>query len=121
MGGRPLYCLVSLALADWTDQRWIDGFYRGVNKLLRQTKTQLAGGDISHAKQLVLRCHALRKRSAKGKLCGAAARSLAIAFMFPARSEAGATSGDIVPRLDIGRQADRKSDLLHGYQRWTRA
>ena len=30
MGGTPLYCLISMALAPWTDQRWIDGFYRGV-------------------------------------------------------------------------------------------
>ena len=53
MGGTPLYCLVSLALAPWTDQHWIDGFYRGVERLLRRTKTALAGGDISHAPQIV--------------------------------------------------------------------
>ena len=49
MGGTPLYCLVSMALAPWTDERWIDGFYRGIFKLLRKAKTSLAGGDISHA------------------------------------------------------------------------
>lgn len=53
MGGTPLYCLISLALAPWTDQRWIDGFYRGVERLLRRTKTELAGGDISHARETV--------------------------------------------------------------------
>ena len=103
MGGKPLYCLVSIALAPWTDQRWIDGFYRGLNKLLRKTKTQLAGGDISHAHQLV--CAVM--------VCGAVARGKALL-------RSGARPGDgiyvsgplggwrhkraIVPRLDAGRK-----------------
>ena len=103
MGGRPLYCLVSIAIVGWTDQRWIDGFYRGVNQLLRQTKTQLAGGDISHAKRLVLDV----------MICGAVAKGKAL-------RRSGAQPGDniyvssplggwrhkrkIVPRLDIGRK-----------------
>ena len=53
MGGTPLYCLISLALAPWTDERWIDGFYRGVERMLRGTKTELAGGDLSHAREVV--------------------------------------------------------------------
>jgi thiamine-monophosphate kinase len=103
MGGKPLYCLVSIALAPWTDQRWIDGFYRGLNKLLRRTKTQLAGGDISHARQLV--CDVM--------VCGSVARGKALL-------RSGARPGDriyvsgplggwrhkraIVPRLEIGRK-----------------
>jgi len=53
MGGKPLYCLVSIALAPWTRPRWIDGLYRGIHKMLRKAKASLAGGDISHADQLV--------------------------------------------------------------------
>ncbi len=60
MGGTPLYCLISMALAPWTDERWIDGFYRGVYKLLRKTKTSLAGGDISHAGPIRLRRDVVR-------------------------------------------------------------
>jgi thiamine-monophosphate kinase len=101
MGGKPLYCLISLALAPWTDPPWIDGFYRGVNKLLGQTKTQLAGGDLSHAKQLV--CDVM--------LCGTVGHGKAL-------RRSGAKAGDgiyvsgplggwrhkreIVPRLDFG-------------------
>jgi thiamine-monophosphate kinase len=52
MGGEPRFCLLSLALADWTDQKWSDAFYRGLLKLSARTKTVLAGGDISHAEVL---------------------------------------------------------------------
>src|SRR5262249_9218982 len=27
MGGKALYCLISLALAPWTDRKWLNGFY----------------------------------------------------------------------------------------------
>ena len=66
MGGTPLYCLVSIALAPWTDERWIDDFYRGIFTLLRKTKASLAGGDISHAGQFI--CDVMLYGSvAKGK------------------------------------------------------
>ena len=109
MGGRPLYCLVSLALADWTNQRWIDGFYRGVNKLLRQTKTQLAGGDISHAKQLI--CDVM--------LCGSVANGKALRRSGAKLGDIIYVSGplggwrhkrDIIPRLDIGRKLIGKAN-----------
>jgi thiamine-monophosphate kinase len=53
MGGTPKYCLVSLAAAPWTDEKWIDAFYTGLLGLARLHKTKLAGGDLSHASQLV--------------------------------------------------------------------
>jgi thiamine-monophosphate kinase len=102
-GGTPLYCLISMALARWTDQRWIDAFYRGVFHLLRKTKTQLAGGDISHADRFV--CDVM--------LCGSVAKGKAL-------RRSGAQPGDglyvsgplggwrhksvITPRLDFGRK-----------------
>jgi thiamine-monophosphate kinase len=103
MGGSPLYCLVSMALAPWTDQQWIDGFYRGIYKLLRKAKASLAGGDISHANQFV--CDVM--------LCGSVAKGKAL-------RRSGARAGDvlyvsgplggwrnkrvIVPRLEFGRK-----------------
>jgi thiamine-monophosphate kinase len=103
MGGTPMYCLVSLALAPWTGQRWIDAFYRGVNKMLRTTRTELAGGDISHADQFV--CDVM--------ICGSVAKGKAL-------RRSAATTGDlvyvsgplggwrnkraIVPRLELGRK-----------------
>lgn len=103
MGGTPLYCLVSLALAPWTDQNWITGFYRGVERLLRRTKTVLAGGDTSHARQVV--CDLV--------ICGSVAKGKALL-------RSGARAGDLIyvsrplggwrhksvfePRLGFGRK-----------------
>ena len=49
MGGRPRFCLLSLALAPWVSQRWVDGFYRGLLRLARREGVALAGGDLGHA------------------------------------------------------------------------
>ena len=53
MGGDPLFCLLSLALPDWADRRWIDRFYAGFLKLAASARTVLAGGDLSRSKRLV--------------------------------------------------------------------
>jgi thiamine-monophosphate kinase len=64
MGGEPRFCLVSLALAPWTDTRWVDRFYTG---LLRHG-TPLAGGDLGHAEQVA--CDVV--------VCGAVPRGTAL-------------------------------------------
>ena len=103
MGGKPLYCLVSIALATWVDQPWMNGFYRGATDLLEPTKAWIAGGDISHAKQLVVSV----------TICGAMAKGKSLLRW-------GAKPGDMIyvsgplggwknktviePRLDLGRK-----------------
>ena len=52
MGGDPRFCLVSLALAEGTDRKWVDGFYRGLLALARRHDCALAGGDLSHSSKL---------------------------------------------------------------------
>src|SRR5215469_5876358 len=49
MGGEPRFCLVSLALASWNDERWVDGFYRGLLQLAAREKTPLVGGDLGRS------------------------------------------------------------------------
>jgi thiamine-monophosphate kinase len=49
MGGGPRFCLVSLAIAPYCDQRWIDHFYRGLLSL----GVPLAGGDVARADKLM--------------------------------------------------------------------
>lgn len=103
MGGSPMYCFISLALAPWTGEKWVDRFYRGIHKLLRKTNTKLAGGDISHASELI--CDVA--------VCGSVAKGKALL-------RSGARVGDflyvsgplggwrhksvIVPRLDFGKK-----------------
>jgi len=52
MGGEPRFCLVSLALAGWADARWVERFYRGLLRLARREKTDLAGGDLARAEKV---------------------------------------------------------------------
>lgn len=54
MGGLPKYALISLGLSKKCPQRFLDRFYRGVNKLARQFKTNIAGGDLSFSPQTVV-------------------------------------------------------------------
>jgi len=68
MGGEPRFCLLSIALAGWTDQKWISAFYGGLLKLAARTGTVLAGGDIAHSE--VLACDIV--------VCGAAPRGKAL-------------------------------------------
>lgn len=52
MGGEPRFSLVSLALPDWADGAWVDGFYSGFLRLARRMGTALAGGDLARAPRL---------------------------------------------------------------------
>jgi len=47
MGGTPRFCLLSLALGDWVDARWVDGFYRGLLRLAVRSGAALIGGDVA--------------------------------------------------------------------------
>jgi thiamine-monophosphate kinase len=53
MGAQPQFCLLSLALPDGETPAFIRSFFQGFLTLARRTKTQLAGGDLSRANQLV--------------------------------------------------------------------
>ena len=48
MGAEPRFALLSLALAPWVDDDWVDRFYSGFFRLARKWKTPLVGGDLSH-------------------------------------------------------------------------
>jgi thiamine-monophosphate kinase len=53
MGGTPIACFLSLGLPPKTPRSWVDGFFTGLLKLARRYRVQLAGGDISSARQIV--------------------------------------------------------------------
>ncbi len=52
MGARPQFCLLSLAVPEWADSKWLRGFYRGLLALAKTSGAPLAGGDLAHAELL---------------------------------------------------------------------
>jgi thiamine-monophosphate kinase len=52
MGGKPRFCLLSLAVSEALDARWIDRFYSGLLRLAVRAKTPLAGGDVARSEKL---------------------------------------------------------------------
>jgi thiamine-monophosphate kinase len=52
MGGEPLACFLSLGLPEELSPAWINGFLRGLLDLARRFNVQLAGGDVSSARQI---------------------------------------------------------------------
>jgi thiamine-monophosphate kinase len=79
MGGEPRFCLVSLAVAEWADARWVEGFYRGLLRLARRENVALAGGDLARAAKVT--CDIV--------VCGAVPRGRAL-------RRDGARAGDII-------------------------
>lgn len=51
MGGTPRYALFSLALADWTEDRWVRDFYKGVGRLAAEHGVAIIGGDLTRARE----------------------------------------------------------------------
>ena len=54
MGGRPQFCLVTLALPENLSGVWAQSFFQGLLRLARKTGTTLAGGDLAHDDQVHL-------------------------------------------------------------------
>ena len=53
MGADPRFCLLSVALPGWVDEKWIDQFYRGFLRLAKAHRVILAGGDLARAANLI--------------------------------------------------------------------
>lgn len=49
MGGKPLYCLVSISLGANTGERWLYQFYEGLIELAQRFQVEVVGGDLGHA------------------------------------------------------------------------
>lgn len=102
MGADPRFALLSLALASWVDDRWVDRFYSGFFGLARKWNTALAGGDLSHADKVT--CDIV--------VCGAVPRGKALRRDGAKAGDAIYVSGSLgkpwtqhrrpTPRIDVG-------------------
>jgi thiamine-monophosphate kinase len=54
MGGEPVAAFLSLALPKKLSQSWVDGFFRGLLRLAKKFKVELAGGDTAQSSDGVL-------------------------------------------------------------------
>jgi thiamine-monophosphate kinase len=101
MGGKPRFCLVSLAIPSERGDKFITAFYRGLMALARRSGTVLAGGDLAHSGKIY--CDVM--------VCGSTPRGRAL-------RRSGARPGDLLyvsghlgkpwggriqPRLALGR------------------
>ena len=53
MGGEPRFCLLSLAVAPWVDEPWVDEFYDGLLTLAGQAGAALIGGDLARTERVM--------------------------------------------------------------------
>src|SRR6266403_5999994 len=54
MGGEPRYFLLSLALPETHTGKWLDGFLRGLARAERRLQCQLAGGDTTRNRKILI-------------------------------------------------------------------
>ena len=54
MGGVPKYALVSLGIRPDMPVSFVDGLYRGIEKIARMFKVNIVGGDTNSSKKLVI-------------------------------------------------------------------
>ncbi len=118
MGAEPRFAMLSLALAPWVDEAWVDRFYGGFFRLAGRWQVPLAGGDLSHTDKVT--CDIVA--------CGSVPRGTAL-------KRDGARTGDTIyvsgrlgrpwmkhlrpePRIDVGLQlrglATAAMDLTDG-------
>jgi len=76
MGGLPRFCLVSLCVPAWAEERWVTDFFDSLTALAARNDTVVAGGDLSRGEKCVCdvtvcgavpRGRALRRDGAKAQ------------------------------------------------------
>ena len=118
MGGEPVAAFLSLGLPRSVEQRWIEGFFRGLLRLATRYEVTLAGGDVAQSPKGVLadivvvgqapQGKALRRSGAKagdgiyvtGNLGGSAAEIRRFAGGTPTRQPARTPA--VQPRIAVG-------------------
>jgi len=67
MGGEPTAAFLSLGLPAHVPQKWVDGFFKGFQRLAKRFGVTLAGGDIATSPQGIIADIVVLGRVPKGK------------------------------------------------------
>lgn len=54
MGGLPKFAVISLALPNNIDVKFVDGLYAGINNKSKKYKINIVGGNISHSDKIII-------------------------------------------------------------------
>jgi thiamine monophosphate kinase len=107
MGGVPLFALVSMGLAGWVDDAYVEGIYKGMLDIARQFDVKLVGGDtVSSPEAMVLSTAILGSAGFPITRSGAAPGHLIAVTGCLGRSAAG---------LACLRRLRREDGLIRGY------
>ena len=107
MGGVPLFALVSMGLADWVDDTYVEGIYKGMLDIAQRFGVRLIGGDtVSSPKAMVLNIAILGSADSPVTRSGAAPGDLIAVTGCLGRSAAG---------LACLRRIGRKDGLIRIY------
>lgn len=90
MGGVPLFALVSIGLADWVDDTYIEGIYEGMLDIADRFGVDLVGGDtVSSPKAMVINMTILGSTDSPVTRSGAKPGHLVAVTGYLGRSAAG--------------------------------
>lgn len=54
MGGIPKFAVISIALPNDIDAKFVDGLYEGINKKSKEYKINIVGGNMTHSREVVI-------------------------------------------------------------------
>ena len=101
MGAAPRFCLLSLAVPDWADQRWLDSYFEGI----LGWGVPLAGGDLARSKSLIadiVVCGSVPKGTALRRDGARPGDSLFVSGRLGAAAASGYQAAS-TPRLELGK------------------
>lgn len=105
MGGRPMYCVVSIAAPPRHDENWIQRFYNGILALASEFGVDMIGGDLARTKEeFVASLTIVGEVNAKGVLLRSGAEPgdvLMATGVFGGSLKSGSHL-DFMPRVEIG-------------------
>lgn len=104
-GAKPLYITISLSCNDSVDEKFVEGFYKGINDVCNEFDVKVAGGDLTGAESVFISICAIGKKVSKTKVSRANARNGDVVFVTGAH-------GDSAGGLKLLMNGDKSCEYL---------